>query len=203
MVDDAFVLLCECRDFGELQLVRMALETGNVPLRIDGEATHGALGAFSGAAQRARVLVPPKWLPTARRIAADVVGPFDDAPLDADDDGEPGSPFREEAKSDEGAQSDADAIDDHDDDGPLVRRKMVGVPFLLVMIGLAVGFAHIYAGHKRTGIVLLALAVVGLVDGLFGQGWGVLLLVAVELFDLVGGIIAVSQYNRRLRDAKH
>jgi hypothetical protein len=154
------------------------------------------LGAIHGAAQMPRVLVPPKWLPAARSIATDIVGPFDDAPVDEEDD-DKGSPFREDAVSD----VDDSAIEDSDDAGPLVRKKMLGVPFLLVMLGLAVGFGHIYAGKMRTGIVLIALAVVGVVDALFGSGWGVLLLVAVELFDLLGGLVGVAQYNRELRSA--
>jgi hypothetical protein len=199
MGDEPFVLLCECRNVGELQLVRSALEANSVPMRIEGEATHGVLGAIHGAAQMPRVLVPPKWLEAARAIATDIVGPFDDAPLEDDDD-EKGSPFREDAGLDDAARDDAE-LDDPDDAGPLVRRKMLGVPFLLVMLGLAVGFGHIYAGRMRTGIALLALAIIGVIDAVFGAGWGVFLLIAVELFDLVGGLVGVAQYNRKLRSA--
>jgi hypothetical protein len=193
MGEESFVLLCECRNLGELQLVRSALEANSVPMRTEGEATHGVLGAIYGAAQLPRVLVPAKWLQTARSIAADIVGAFDDAPQDDEQD-DKGSPFREDAM-------DEAAVEDPDDEGPLVRRKMLGVPFLLAMFMLAIGFAHIYAGRRRTGIVLMALTVVGVVDLVFGQGWGGLLIVAVELFDVIGGFIGVLQYNRRLRDA--
>ena len=196
MDDEPFVLLCECRNVGELQLVRAALEANSVPMRIEGEATHGVLGAIYGAAQTPRVLVPPKWLKAARSIAADIVGPFDDTEAEAEQD-DKGSPFREDAAPDE---SDAAAADP-DDAGPLVRKKMLGVPFLLAMFMLAIGFGHIYAGRVRTGIVLMALTLVGIVDLIFGAGWGALLIVAVELFDLVGGLIGVAQYNRRLRAA--
>lgn len=196
MDDEPFVLLCECRNVGELQLVRAALEANSVPMRIEGEATHGVLGAIYGAAQTPRVLVPPKWLQAARSIAADIVGPFDDTEDEAAHD-DKGSPFREDAAPDE---SDA-AAEDPDDAGPLVRKKMLGVPFLLAMFMLAIGFGHIYAGRVRTGIVLMALTIVGIVDVIFGAGWGALLIVAVELFDLVGGLIGVAQYNRRLRAA--
>lgn len=189
--DEPYVLLCECRNVGELHLVRAALQAHGVPLRVEGEAVHGVLGAIHGAAQMPRILVPPKWLQSAREIAADIVGPFDEAPADVDDEA-PGSPFREGAAED-------DAQAEPDDEGPLERPKMHGVPLLLAMLGLAVGLGHIYARRMRTGLFLLAFAIVGVVAMIGGRPWGVVVVVAVELTDLVGALVAVTMYNRALR----
>jgi hypothetical protein len=198
MTEESFVLLCECRNVGELHLVRAALQAERVPMRIEGEATHGVLGAIHGAAQMPRVLVPTRWLEHARTIAAEVVGPFDDAPPEEAEDAAGTSPFREGAADDDAAPDD----DAEPDDGkPLVRPKMVGVPLLLALLGLAIGLSHIYARRMKTGLVLLALAVVGGIAFIAGQPWAVGLLVAVELFDVVGGIVAVTRYNRALRAA--
>jgi hypothetical protein len=187
--EEPYVLLCECRNVGELHLVRAALQAHDVPLRVEGEAIHGVLGAIYGAAQMPRISVPPKWLQRAREIATEVVGPFDDAPPEPEDDA-PGSPFREGA---------AEPDDAPDDEGPLERPKMHGVPLLLAMLGLALGLGHIYARRMRTGLMLLAIAAIGGTAMLVGQPWGIGLIVAVELFDLVGALVAVTMYNRALR----
>lgn len=189
MDEEPYVLLCECRNVGEFHVVRAALQANEVPLRVENEAIHGVLGAIYGAAQMPRISVPLKWLPRAREIATEVVGPFDDAPPEPEDD-TPGSPFREGA---------AEVEDEPDDEGPLERPKMHGVPLLLAMLGLALGLGHIYARRMRTGLMLLAIAAIGGIAMLVGHPWGIGVIVAVELFDLVGALVAVTMYNRAIR----
>ncbi|HET6581861.1 MAG TPA: hypothetical protein VFG69_00415, partial [Nannocystaceae bacterium] len=115
MSDDSYVLLCECRNTSELQLVRSALQAHDVPMRVIGEAAHGVLGAIHGAALMPRVLVPKAWLPTAQGIAADVVGPFDEAEP-AEDDSAARSPFREGAAELDATEPNPGIDDDDDDD---------------------------------------------------------------------------------------
>jgi hypothetical protein len=195
--DDSYVLLCECRNTSELQLVRSALQAHDVPMRVIGEAAHGVLGAIHGAALMPRVLVPKAWLPTAQGIAADVVGPFDETDQ-AEDDEATGSPFREGA-AELDATEPTDVGDDEDDETPMERPKFLGVPLLLALFGLAVGLGHIYARRMKTGLVLLAIAAGSVIVWIAGNGAGVIGLAAVEAFDLVGGLVGVVLYNRALR----
>ena len=197
MSDDSYVLLCECRNTSELQLVRSALQAHHVPMRVIGEAAHGVLGAIQGAALMPRVLVPKAWLPTAQGIAADVVGPFDDAEPAAQDD-DTGSPFRESAAELDATEPNPEV--DDDDDTPMERPKFLGVPLLLAFFFLTFfGLVHVYARRMKTALVLLAIAAGSAIALILGNGWGVLGLAAVAAYDLVGGFVCVVLYNRALR----
>ena len=196
---DTFVLLCECRNVGELQLVRAALQARGVPMRIDGETLHGVLGALHGAALAPRVLVPKMWLPTARSIAAEVVGPFEDAepegeatrarlslrePAGEDDDDEP-------------APTDDDD-DDEPDEVPAERRKFVGVPLLLALVGLAIGFGHLYVRKTGIGAALLFVFLAAFAAWIAGRSAALYVMAGVYVIDVVGGVLGVIRHNRAL-----
>lgn len=196
---DAFVLLCECRNVGELQLVRAALQARGVPMRIEGETLHGVLGALHGAALSPRVMVPKMWLPTARSIAAEVVGPFDDAEPE-DERAHARLALREPADADEDDAPAAEDTDDEDEDeGPAPeRRKFLGVPLLLALLGLSIGFSHLYIRKTGIGAVLLLVFLAALTAWFAGRASAVVVMAGVYAFDLVGGLVGVLRHNRAL-----
>ncbi len=195
--DDRYVLLCRCRDVVETQSVRASLDARGIPVRVEGEYVHGILGSFHGAMVQPRVMVPASALRLARRIAADVVGPFDDT--DDDEEAEAvGSPWRLPAGDDEIATDDASAAEL--EEGPLVRPKRLGVLALLALMGIAVGFAHIYVGHPRRGVALLVVTAFA-IGSTIVDGPGLLLIPIVWVLDLVGGVVGVVRHNRRLARA--
>lgn len=205
MADDALVLLCTCRDAGELQMLRAALEARGVPLRIEGATTHGMLGMIHGAALAPRVMVPPQWRATARQIAAEIVGPFDDG----GDDGTPraiaATPFRAmtpdpDDELEDPAELEDDEPDDEDDVATVApTRRSVAVPLMLAVLGLPWGFAHIYARRPMRGLALMFTAAVAAGWLLSGSMIGAYLLAAVGLVDLVGSIALITRDNRATR----
>ncbi|MBL8945262.1 MAG: DUF2007 domain-containing protein [Myxococcales bacterium] len=201
MADDALVLLCTCRDAGELQMLRAALEARGVPLRIEGATTHGMLGMIHGAGLAPRVMVPPQWRATAREIAAEIVGPFDDG---GDDDAPraiAATPFRAMTPDPDEPDGDAEPDDDDDDDDDDVAtvapaRRSFAVPLMLAVLGLPWGFAHIYARRPVRGLALMVTAAIAAGWVLSGSMLGAYLLGTVALVDLVGSIALIARDNR-------
>jgi TM2 domain-containing membrane protein YozV len=200
VADDAHVLLCTCRDAGELQMLRAALEARGVPLRIEGATTHGMLGMIHGAGLAPRVLVPPVWRPMARQIAAEIVGPFEDEEQDGGPRAVAGTPFRGLSPEAEPEADDHDHDHDHDHDpvGGLARRN-VAVPLMLAVFGLPWGLGHIYAGRPRRGVALMVVALGA--AGLWFSGVSIawVVLVAVGLADLAGSIALIQGDHRDRR----
>jgi hypothetical protein len=204
---DAFVLLCECRNVGEMQLVRAGLQARGVPMRIEGETLHGVLGALHGAALAPRVMVPKMWLSTARSIAAEVVGPFDDAEPEGED-ARARLSLREPAADDDvvddgpGIAQDEDDEDDEDDGVVPERRKFLGVPLLLALLGLSIGFGHLYVRKTITGGVLLLVFLAALAAWIAGRSSAVFVMAGVYAFDLIGAVLGVIRHNRALPQAR-
>lgn len=192
MAGDAFDLVCTCRNLAEVEAVRASLEAHGIPVRVDGIHLQGMLGALPGAAIQPRVMVPAPALGLARRLAADIVGPLEGAEID--DDPGTGSPLRRAADDDETIAPE----DDEDDDVPAPRRKAVAVVVLLAAMGLAFGLAHVYVGMTRRGVALLVVAALALVAFLAGQPLGVVVLACVWITDVIGGLIGVIGWNRRV-----
>jgi Putative prokaryotic signal transducing protein len=192
--NEAYVLLCRCRDAVEAQAVRAALDARGIPVRVEGEHMHGILGSLHGAMVQPRIMVPPAALGVSRQLAAEIVGPFDDPDEPLDPHGE-GSPWRLPAELDDGPDAVVSPDDDAPDEGPLVRRKSLGVIGLLALMGLAVGFAHIYVGRPRRGLALLVVAAFAVGSLIAGRSGGVLLPL-VWLLDVVGGVLGVLRHNR-------
>ncbi len=199
--DDRYVLLCRCRDAVEAQAVRAALDARGIPVRLEGEHMHGILGSLHGAMVQPRIMVPASALRIARTLAADIVGPFDDPGDDADE-GDEGSPWRlPAAESDDAQLVEIDDTGDELEDSPPVRRKSMGVVGILALMGLAVGFAHIYVGHTGRGLALLVLAAFA-VGSLIVGGPGMALLPVVWALDIVGGVVGVVRHNRALGEPR-
>lgn len=211
VADDAYVLLCTCRDVAEVQMARAALEARGVPVRIEGAAIQGVLGMIHGAAVAPRVMVPAAWRATAREIVADIVGPFDAsgdvAPTDGtredlpfrtpgpDDDG----PLDEEQDDDDGP---LDEHDDDDDDTPTPPRRSLAIPIMLGMLALPWGFGHLYARQPKIGIPLLAISAVSAILFFSGIYEAMFALVAVGVTDVVGSMFFVVRYNRALPERR-
>lgn len=201
MADDAHVLLCTCRDMGELQMLRAALEARGVPVWIEGAAVHGVLGMIHGAALAPRVMVPPAWRSTAREIAADIVGPFDD-----DDDapaptgGNTSLPFRTEGPELDADPNDPDEEEDDDDAIEVAAPKPLrfAIPLMLVVLGLPWGFGHIYARRPVHGLLLLLLTAAAAAALFGGVRHAGMMLAAIGLADLVGSLFHIARYNRAL-----
>jgi hypothetical protein len=187
-------------------MLRAALEARGVPLRIEGATTHGMLGMIHGAGLAPRVMVPKAWRTTAREIAAEIVGPFDDA---ADDDAPrviAATPFRamtpepDEPDGDDGDGGDDDDRDDDDDDHEVATvapaRRSFAVPLMLAVLGLPWGFAHIYARRPMRGLALMLTAAIAAGWLLSGSMLGAGLLATVALVDLVGSFVLIARDNR-------
>jgi hypothetical protein len=203
VADDAYVLLCTCREMGELQMVRAALEARGVPVRIEGAAVHGVLGMIHGAALAPRVMVPPPWRATAREIVADIVGPFDEDPDDARDDAQREDlPFRTAAaETDEAEDDDAQdvaATDEDENEVAAPPRRSLAIPVMLGMLALPWGFGHVYARQPAIGLSLMAVALVAAILFFSGVYQAGALLIAVAITDVVGSMIFVVRYNRAL-----
>lgn len=195
MSDADWVLLVECHDVAELHALRATLESGGVPCRIEGEHTHGIMGAFHGAAVRSRVLVPRRALAVARTMVKDIVGPFDDEPSTEDDETRDESPFRRQGPELE--ESDQEG----EQDAPAPRLKSYARLTLvaLLVVGPLIGLAHIYAGlNVRAGALALT-TLVALPAALGGAPWALLMLVGVWVTDLVGGGLGIAAHNERVQ----
>ena len=204
MTDDAYVLLCTCRDIAEVQMARAALEARGVPVRIEGAAMQGVLGMIHGAALAPRVMVPKPWRATAREIVADIVGPFDGQDDDHKAEGlREDLPFRTAAADDELVEQEGDAeadeVAEHEqDETPAPVRRSFAIPVMLGMLAMPWGFGHVYARQPVIGVVLMAIALVAAVlwfSGVYAAG-GVLIGVAIT--DVVGSMFFVARYNRAL-----
>lgn len=197
--DHAWVTLVECNDVGELHALRAALEAHGVPCRTEGENTHGIMGAIHGSMVRSRVLVPRRGLMVARKLAEDIVGPFDEPspPSATDDDDVDESPFRRQAEA---------AVEGEDDEPtppPAMRPKSYSRLVLIAFMVVAplFGLSHVYAGRNARAGVLLLLTVVALPQALFGAAWAWWMLVGIWLADILGGAVAIAEHNRELARA--
>lgn len=194
MPDHEWVTLVECHDVAELHALRAALESSGVPCRIQGEHTHGIMGAIHGSMVRSRVLVPQPGLAVARRIAADIVGPFEHDPPPPEDPADP-QPFRR------AAEPVADADDDDAPARPLAQRpksynRLILIAFLF--IAPLLGLAHVYAGSNTRAGVLFVLSMLAIPMALRGESWALYMLAAIWLADILGGALAISAHNRRV-----
>lgn len=210
MTDDAdWVLLVECNTMAELHTLRATLEARGVPCRVHGEHTHGVLGPIHGAVARPRVLVPRRALGVARALAEDIVGPFDERP-EPEDAAADASPFRTSAELAPGDDDDADDDDADDDASPddalaerrgprALRPRSYGALVLIACIGGPfLGLSHLYVRRNVQAAILATLSVISIVALLKGATWPPLVLAAVALLDLLGGMLGVAAYNRGL-----
>jgi hypothetical protein len=192
---DGWVLLAECHDVAQLHALRAALEARGVPCRIEGEHTHGIMGAFHGAMVASRVLVPAPALPVARTLVEDIVGPFDEQP----EDGEPpadDTPFRRD--------SDAIAEPEREPAEPPALQlksyaRLVLVVFLVV--GPLLGLGHIYVGRNLQAGLLVLITLFAAPAALGGAAWALGVLAGVWIADVVGGALGIAEHNRRVRAA--
>ena len=83
------------------------------------------------------------------------------------------------------------------------KRKNVAVPLVLAFLGLGLGLSHLYVRKRTAGLVLLAVAAVGIGLAIGGNVWGMLIVGGVWLFDLIGGIAGVYTYNAALDALVH
>lgn len=195
-----WVLLVQCHDVAELHALRAALEARGVPCRVQGEHTHGIMGAFHGAAIRSRVLVPAPALAVARALVKDIVGPFDEQPAAADN-AEGESPFRRPAE----LSPEHEHADEHADEleAPMLRLKSYTRLLLVVFlaVGPLLGLGHLYAGRNVRAGLLALLTLFALPGALHGAWWAQLALAGVWLADVVGGALGIAAHNRRVRAA--
>lgn len=195
---DGWVLLTECHDVAQLHALRAALEARGVPCRIEGEHTHGIMGAFHGAMVASRVLVPVPALPVARTLVADILGPFDEQ---AEDDELPAdeTPFRREAD----AITDAIAEPAEPAEPPALQlrsyARLVLVVFLV--IGPLLGLGHLHAGRNLQAGLLVLLTLFAAPAALGGAAWAQGVLAGVWIADVVGGALGIAAHNRRVRAA--
>jgi hypothetical protein len=194
-----WVLLVECHDVAELHALRAALEARGVPCQVQGEHTHGIMGAFQGAAVRSRVLVPAPALAVARTLVTDIVGPFDAEPAAAEDDTAEESPFRRPGERTPEVEAEAE----ESPTAPALRAKSYGRLLLVVLlvVGPFIGLGHVYAGLNTRAGALLLLTVFSLPAALSGAVWAQGALAGVWLADVVGGALGIAAHNRRVQAA--
>jgi len=189
MADSDWIELCSGVNVIQVAMIRSALEARGIEVFVQGEQHHAVLGPL-GAAVRQRVLVRRAALPVARELASEIAG---DLGPGVDDDG-----LRDDTYREPWVDEEDDSVEDDPEDRLTSKRKSLPIVLILASLGLAVGFAHMHASKPRFGALLLFVAIfsLGLIIG--GRLEGVLLLLVVYAVDLIGGIVAVVQYNRRL-----
>ncbi len=187
-------LLGTSNNTAEILLVRAELEARGIPVRVEGEHTHGVLGAFHGSVVMPRIFVPKRALRDAQALVEPVLGPFAN-PHDDEQDVPVGSPFRSQAEQDD---------DDGDTVAPLGRRKQYGVILILTWMILPpwFGLNHLYARKHNRALALFALSVMGFGAGTNGMWWGGVIFALVWPADVIGGSIAVALHNRALAVAE-
>lgn len=184
-----WVLLCECWDVAELHTVRACLEAHGLPVRVQGEQTHGVMGMLHGATVRSRILVPQAGLTLARELAQEVMGPFADG---QNGDDAQGSPFRREGQPTLAQRPHSRR--------PRRRKRLItiGIISAAALFFPITGLAHLYVARYRRGAVLL-------VCTLFAHGvaaseslWGISLMILLLVLDAIGGGRGVLEYNLAL-----
>jgi len=175
-----WVLLCECDNLAEVQMLRATLEAHGCPCQVRGEHTYGVLGPAHGAVVRPRILVPRGALAVARELAEDIVGPFDVAP--SADDAPPGSPYRDEAPV-------ATANEASDPSAPATKSYGILILSMFLLVPPLFAATHLYAGRRRTAWALALLSLIAIAS----LSWK--MLAVVWVLDLVGGTRAIRTHN--------
>ena len=178
-----WVLLCECHNIAELQVLRATLEARGVPCQVQGEHTYSVLGPIHGAVARARVLVPRGGLVQAREVAEDIVGPFDSATTRQD--AESGSPYRSEASPP--PPTNPVASSSH------LKSHGVLVLGLFMLFPPLFGASHLYMGRRGRAGLLALTSVLHIASGL--RPW----LALVWIADVLGGAVAIQAHNQDVR----
>ena len=196
MSDDEFVCIGTSSDPMVIEAVRSSLEARGIPFTIHGAQATAMLGSFYGAPLASRVMVPRSHAAVAVELAEEVMGELDGVDGEVEDDGHPTDdhPMRREPHDPEDEED--------EEERQLVRSakpKSIAIPVILAVVGIGLGFSHIYAGRRTMGGILLLLALFGLGMSLGGNWLGPLLLAGVWLTDLVGGLLGVAAFNRAQR----
>lgn len=192
---EPFVLLCESADALEADLIRSTLEAKGIRVWVFDAGMNGVLGPINGVLVRPRIQVMEKDLPLAAKLVEPIVGPLDALGEDGDMDSTWDDPMRPMPEDPGEASDDADA--DPDDLAPMITPKKIGVPLVLsISAGLVVmGLSHLYARKRTLAGVLFFATAIGWALLMWGQPIGLAVLAAAWVFDLVGGIRSVREYN--------
>lgn len=200
--DDELVQVCECRGDLEAQSIRAALHARGIYANIVGENMHGTFGGISATMAQPRIFVRREDWETARVLAEEIGGPFDESTSVAEDEDGAEDPYRNdpdgEAYGDEDIEEEEEDDDDDDDaDAAKPNVKSAVVPFIFLITGLAMGLGHMYAGKKGTGTGLFLASMLLLPSALLaGSEIGFLLLVGVWLIDVTGSLRAIEAHNQ-------
>jgi hypothetical protein len=176
MSDQRTVRVATCSGSAEVTVIRSVLEAHGIHPIIPGEVV-GSL---------------------APHLTAFSIPIFVDA-----EDAEEAEKLIAEVRSSEPLDDEQDEDDDEDDaaeskDVALVvdRRVRLGVTVLLSLV-ITFGTGHMSTGAWKRGLALAAVEIVGARHAAAGSRWGVALVAAAVLFDLVGSVIRVRARSGR------
>lgn len=193
MAAEPFVLLCECNDALEADLIESTLEAKGIPVWVFG--TH-ASGVGSAYGLRPQVKVRKRDLALAAAIVEPIVGAIPGLEGDGAVDSNPGDPMRP-IPLDELPPT---VEEDPPDLSRALAPKRVALPFAIAAsVGLLfAGASHLYIRKRTHAAILLMVGLLGWGLLVRGQAAGAALLGAAWLFDLVGGVLGVRAYNAAL-----
>lgn len=173
MSDQRTVRVATCHDPAEATVIRSVLAAHGIDAIIPGEGAPSVGTAAVGF--RTHVFVDSEDVEEANALIARI---------------REGGPDAAEDDEDEDDDEDDAALARNDVALIVERRKRLGATVLLALV-LTFGTGHMSTGAWKRGIALAALEIVGMRYAAAGNRWGVALIAAAVLVDLVGSVVRV------------
>jgi hypothetical protein len=176
MSDQRTVRVATCHDPAEATVIRSVLAAHGIDAIIPGEGAHSVGTAAVGF--RTHVFVDAEDVEEATALITEIREGGAEGATDEEDDDE----------------DDAVGLARNDVAVTVDRRKRMGATVLLALV-ITFGTGHMSTGAWKRGIALAAVEIAGLRYAAAGQRWGVALIAAAVLVDLVGSVFRVRAHG--------